>query len=213
MIYSVQGDILELKNTDGFCLVAVKSKSGIGFEVKVSHKTAEKIQNESEVFLYTEFILRENSMELFGFLTLEEKTIFKLLLSVSGVGPSFAISILSSLTVFELFECIHFSDYNKLCNCKGVGKKTANRIILELKDKIEKIYGQEMLKNNMQSHNYADGLNKNVQEAIEALVVLGYGKMQAKEAVLANSNEGDLENLVKKALLDLNKRQLTNEEI
>ena len=78
MIYSVQGDILELKNTDGFCLVAVKSKSGIGFEVKVSHKTAEKIQNESEVFLHTEFILRENSMELFGFLTLEEKTIFLL---------------------------------------------------------------------------------------------------------------------------------------
>ena len=100
MIYCVEGVLLDLKKLDGFYLAAVKCKSGLGFELKVSSKTAAEIENEKEVSLFCSFILRENVAELFGFLNLEERESFKLLISVSGVGPSFALSILSFLTPF-----------------------------------------------------------------------------------------------------------------
>lgn len=200
MIYCVEGVLLDLKKLDGFYLAAVKCKSGLGFELKVSSKTAAEIENEKDVSLFCSFILRENVAELFGFSNLEERESFKLLISVSGVGPSFALSILSFLTPFELFSAINLKDCNKLCECKGIGLKTANRIVLELKDKI-KNFEIGFLKRDEKNIVEKDDV---VKQAIEALIVLGYGKSQATDVVLSQKGGGTVESLVKDALLILN---------
>lgn len=203
MICFVEGTLKDLIKLDGFFKALVKCESGIGFELKVSFKTAEQIQNKTHINLYSHFVLRENSAELYGFYDYKEKECFKHLISVSGVGPSFALLILSFLTPLELFKCVSFSDYEKLCQCKGIGKKTANRIVLELKDKIKNLNLNEEL-------NYSENLNEKetnvVKEAIEALIVLGYKKENAYKAVLMQKEKKEVEDLIKGALLSLNKK-------
>ncbi len=203
MIYCICGELVLLKKFEGFCLAYVKCKSGVGFELKVSHNTANEIEGKKEVNLFSSLVVKENSMELFGFFSSEEKEVFRLLVSVSGVGPSFAIFILSFLTVFEFYEAINSADYEKLCGCKGIGKKTANRIILELKDKVKNLELDQVgnFKVRELSSNFSNAFN----EAVEALVVLGYGKNEAKNAVAAQKNINEVEELVKKALVMLNK--------
>ena len=204
MIYSVEGTFGGVKQYEGFCVAIVKCKSGVSFSVKVSSKTKEAIENKKEVMLFTELILRENLMELYGFYTEKERKSFKLLVSVSGVGPSFAISILSSLTPFELFSCISLKDCDKLCCCKGIGKKIANRIILELKDKFNNFEFSEKEESLMLEEN----LNESdiVKEAVEALVVLGYLRSDAQNAIISQIEKKSVEELIKKALVLLAKK-------
>ena len=202
MICGIEGSILCLKRCDGFCFVAIKCKSGISFSLKISFKTAEEIENKAEVYLFTEFLLRENSAELFGFFKKEEKEAFKVLMGVSGVGPSFAISILSSLSVVELFRSISYKDCDRLCECKGIGKKTANRIILELKDK-SKFFEIKDSENIPEKDIEKEVV---VREAVEALVALGYKKVDAYEAVMLQKGERKVESLIKNALLSLSEK-------
>lgn len=204
MIYSVEGILIGVKTYDGFCIAVIKCKSGVSFSVKVSSKTKEEIENKKEVMLYTELILRENLMELFGFYTEEEKRSFKLLIGVSGVGPSFAISVLSSLTPFELFSCVSLKDCDKLCCCKGIGRKTANRIILELKDKFKNFEFEEKEESLMLEEGLV--LNSAAKEAVEALVVLGYLRADAESAVMSQKEKKSVEELIKEALLLLSKK-------
>ncbi len=204
MIYSVEGILSSVKTYDGFCVAVIKCKSGVSFAIKISSRTKQAIENKKEVMLYTELILRENLMELFGFYAEEEKKSFKLLIGVSGVGPSFAISILSGLSPFELFSCVNLKDCNKLCCCKGIGKKTANRIILELKDKFKNFEFEEKEESLMLEENLIE--NDAVKEAIEALVVLGYLRSDAINAVMSQKEEKSVEELIKEALLLLSKK-------
>lgn len=203
MICFVEGILKDLVKMDGFFKVFVKCENGIGFELKVSFKTAEQIKNKKHINLYSHFVLRENLAELYGFYSSEEKECFKHLISVSGVGPSFALLILSSLSPLELFKCVSLENYEELCKCKGIGKKTANRIVLELKDKFKNLNLKEGL-------NHEINLNQEqtnvVKEAIEALVVLGYKKEIAQKAVEMQKGEKEVENLIKGALLSLNKK-------
>ena len=200
MIYCICGELIFLKKFEGFCLACVKCKSGVGFELKVSHNTASAIEGSKEVNLFSNLVVKENSLELFGFASLEEREVFKLLVSVSGVGPNFAIFILSFLTTFEFYEAICCGDYEKLCRCKGIGKKTANRIILELKDKVKSLELKQK-ENFEETTGFSDAFN----EAVQALVVLGFGKTEARNAVVSQKNVDDVEVLIKNALVVLNK--------
>ena len=140
-------------------------------------------------------MVRENSFELFGFLTNNEKEIFKMLISVSGVGPNFAITILSKIETEKLVEFIISGNEKELCNCKGIGKKTASRIVLELKNKFNKT-NLNALESTLQNLPVSD----NVNEAISALVVLGFEKSKILSAISSQPKESSVQQLIKNIL-------------
>ncbi len=201
MIYSLTGDIVFLNRCDGHFLLALQCKSGISFEVKVSSNTADSVRGLKEVCLYVHMVLRENLMELYGFYNEIEKRVFKLLISVSGVGPSFALAILSTFTPYGFLQCLNCGDVNKLCECRGIGSKTAKRIILELKDKVKKYDVEEISQNSCIAKDVEDA--NMFKEAVEALLVLGYSRSEVLKAVYAQKNADSVENIVKAALLEL----------
>ena len=205
MIYSIEGNIVFLRKSEGFCFVVVKISLGLSFELKITLHSMELIKNKTEVFLYTSLIFKENCVEFFGFHSLKEKECFKMLTTVSGVGPAFALSILSNLTPFQLFECISFSDAKRLCECKGIGQKTAKRIILELKDKLDFIKEDFPVEAKFKFSS-EDKKTSVLNEAIEALIVLGYGKKEASNAVYSQKENDSVENLVKNSLMFLSKK-------
>lgn len=152
--------------------------AGVGYQVSVPLSTYNGIPDDGEdisLHIYTH--LREDSLSLFGFLTEAEKNMFMLLLGVSGIGPKLALAILSSLSVQELSRAIMASDESKLFSIPGIGKKTAARMVLELKDKMKLI---------MQMIVPLPGeavVSDDLEDVISALVNLGYKKPQAEETV------------------------------
>ena len=198
MIYSLKGDLVYLEQVDSVYHAAIECDSGIAFELKITATTAGMCPKVGEkVKLYTHFVSRENSIDIFGFYDQDERKSFKMLTSVSGVGPSFALSILSSISTEQLIACVASGDSKMLTQCKGIGSKTAKRIILELKDKVgssmDKIVSGEMLSVN-------NDVRSNFDEAISALVVLGYGKNDATKAVVGQPKDMSVEQLIKEAL-------------
>ncbi len=198
MIYSLKGDLVYLEQVDSVYHAAIECDSGIAFELKITATTAGMCPKVGEkVKLYTHFVSRENSIDIFGFYAQDERKSFKMLTSVSGVGPSFALSILSSISTEQLIACVASGDSKTLTQCKGIGSKTAKRIILELKDKVgssmDKIVSGEMLSVN-------NDVRSNFDEAISALVVLGYGKNDATKAVVGQPKDMSVEQLIKEAL-------------
>jgi Holliday junction DNA helicase RuvA len=155
--------------------------SGVGYQVAVPLSTYSRIPDDGEdVSLHIYTHLREDSLSLFGFLTEEEKNMFMLLLGVSGIGPKLALAILSGLSVQDLSRALQGSDHSLLSTIPGIGKKTAARMVLELKDKVKLImpmtpqpaHGSEPIT-----------VSDDVKDVISALVNLGYKKQQAEEAV------------------------------
>lgn len=195
---------MSLQPHESFFVVALESGSGVAFSLKISSFTARLCEKlGTEVKLFAHFIVRENAFELFGFLTEAEKAVFKLLLSVSGVGPSFAISILNKIECGNLIGLIASGNEEALCCCKGVGKKLASRIVLELKGKIEKI-SFDGLKINAETSKIEPNSNEHFEEAVNALIVLGYDRAKARKAIYSQKNEGlieqSVEQLVRNAL-------------
>lgn len=173
---------------------------GIGYRLFVSSMTMDSLPPlKEDVVLYAYLHIREDEFSLFGFLNIEEREIFSLLLAISGVGPKLALSILSRLKVPELKRVIILGDTAALVSIPGVGKKTAERIILELKDKIAK---QELLVSNSQPDRGAD--QSSIRgEAVSALLALGYGLSEAQKAVPFPEKSDDavtVEELVRAAL-------------
>lgn len=200
MIYSIKGHIINFQKQENNHFVALEGKSGVCFNLRVSSFTAEKCKVlGSELRLFVHLVVRENGLELFGFHNELEKDVFKLLISVSGVGPSFAISVLSDIEPVRLIGLINEGNEKALCCCKGIGKKTASRIVLELKSKISKI-NFDGLKINFVGSGVNDFSNDSFNEAISALVVLGYDKSKAKKAIYSQSKDYSVEQLVKNAL-------------
>ncbi|MGB9701963.1 MAG: Holliday junction branch migration protein RuvA [Candidatus Kapaibacteriota bacterium] len=198
MISTVRGKILEKKPTE----VVIEANS-IGFLIIISIKTFEKLPPVgSEVSLFTHLIPREDALNLYGFFTQQERTIFKLLLNVNGIGPKSAISILSSILPEELSNMIISGNSNSIQKVPGIGKKTAERLLLELKDKIISV--SEIPSNIELSKNYAVR-----EEAVEALIMLGYNRQTAEKCardVLSKSNDSiTTEELVKLSLQKLMK--------
>ena len=174
----------------------VLENNGIGYEINVSSFTAQSVQKGTDAKIFTKLIVREDDMSLCGFASRKELEMFKLLTSVSKIGPKVGLGILSCATPPQLSAYILSEDIAKLSKCPGVGKKTAERIILELKDKVDK----ESAEFEATLFNQAPtGLE--LDEAVEALLALGYSNVEAKEAVQKFKKDGlKTEDLIKKAL-------------
>ena len=174
----------------------VLENNGIGYEINVSSFTAQSVQKGKDAKIFTKLIVREDDMSLCGFASRKELEMFKLLTSVSKIGPKVGLGILSCATPPQLSAYILSEDIAKLSKCPGVGKKTAERIILELKDKVDK----ESAEFEATLFNQAPtGLE--LDEAVEALLALGYSNVEAKEAVQKFIKDGlKTEDLIKKAL-------------
>ncbi len=165
---------LSRKGTD-YLIVDV---SGIGYQVQVPLSTYCGVPEQGEdVKLHIHTHLREDSLSLFGFLTEAEKEMFQLLMGVSGIGPKLALAVLSSLSVQDLSCAIQTADDSRLCGIPGIGKKTAARMVLELKDKIKLLIPSYPL-----APPSADA-SGNAEDVISALVNLGYKKPVAEETV------------------------------
>lgn len=179
MIYSVRGKLIHTENS-----AAVVECGGVGYLCQTTMNTLKTLKLNSEVTLYTYLNVREDAVDLFGFATQNELATFKTLISVSGVGPKAGLSVLSELTAEQVAMAIATDDIKTITRAQGIGKKIAQRIILELKDKLAK--SEQTESGNVQMPQTAGG---NVAKAIEALGVLGYTPADVSP-VLANFDAG-----------------------
>jgi Holliday junction DNA helicase RuvA len=174
MYHYLTGKITEKTPT-----AAILDVNGIGYEVRVSLSTFSSLPNLGEtVKLFTHFVVREDAQLLYGFSTEEEREAFRLLISISGIGPKLAITLLSGVTLVELKRAIQEKNIPVLTAISGIGQKTAERVIIELKDKIGKAEvsaGKELIHD-------ASVSDQMVEDSVAALVSLGYTKQKAKEA-------------------------------
>ena len=188
MITHLNGKLIEKNPTN-----IVVECSGIGYEVKISLNTFSLLSDNESVFIYTQFIVREDAQILYGFFQKEEREMFNHLISVSGIGPNTAMIMLSSLTSDEIANAILSDDVKTIQGIKGIGPKTAQRAIVDLKDK--------MLKMNFSEGNILTPNNTNRFDALTALVSLGFDK-KAVDKALSKIGMGDesVEKLIKEAL-------------
>lgn len=178
----------------------------IGYEVEISSQTYQQLPAEGKdlkLLIYHHFT--DNNQRLFGFYTKDEKQLFELLITVKGVGPKLGLTILSGLPANQIIEAILQSDKSALTNITGIGKKTAQRMILELTDKMKEVASYSM---NGKDGSAISGSMK--EEAVSALQSLGIKKQDAQKAVQAAgssiSGDANVEQLVKKALSRLNRK-------
>ena len=189
MITQIKGRLIEKSPTE-----LVVDCNGIGYSVNISLNTYTQIGNDENIKLYTYLLIKEDSHSLYGFFKKSERSLFKLLISVSGVGASTARMMLSSLSPSEIISAIMSENVQVVQSIKGIGLKTAQRIILELKDKVLSLdeAGDDSLT-----------LNKQSEEASSALEVLGYSKKQTSKLLtkIISENPGiNVESIIKKAL-------------
>ncbi len=194
MIYSLQGEL-----TYWEAGLAVVECGGVGYACRTTMNTLAKIRDLGEVKLYTYLHVTENSLDLFGFADNAELATFKQLISVSGVGPKAALSILSDITPSKLALCIAGGDYKTLTRAPGIGAKTAQRIILELKDKVAK--EQKLSAADLQSASLPRG--DNLAEAVTALQTLGFTPAQCGAALSGADTALSVEELIKLGLKNL----------
>lgn len=192
---------------EGNCVVDV---NGIGINVNISGSTMDRMPGIGEVVkLYTYTNVKEDAFTLFGFLSIDELNLFKMLITVNGIGPKGGLSILSVMTPDDLRFAIIAGDSTSISKAPGIGKKTAERITLELRDKI-KATEDDMLKggSSISMENIGDDSNSARDEAVAALVALGYNSSDSMKAVrkvlTANSSAADdTEMLLKLALKEM----------
>ena len=172
--------------------------SGVGYLLHISLQTFSALPVDENVKLYTHLSIREDAHTLYGFFTKLEREIFKLLISVSGVGPSIARTMLSSMTTEEIQKAIASDNVALIQSVKGIGAKTAQRVIVDLKDKILKTFDLEEVFQNTD--------NTNKEEALSALEVLGFPRKLSEKVIirlLKDAPEESVESLIKKALKNL----------
>lgn len=186
----IKGTLEELSPAE-----AVVECHGIGFKLQISLNTYDRLQGQKEVRLYVHHHLREDEETLYGFCDKEERRIFALLIGVSGIGPNTARMMLSSLTADEVSTAIASGDVNRIKAVKGIGLKTAQKVIIELKDKISKGGADLDLSGGSSA--------ANTSEACSALVMLGFTKNAVEKTVasIVKKEPGlSLEDIIKKAL-------------
>lgn len=185
----ILGDVVEITPSN-----VILEASKIGYFINISLTTFEKIKSQKEIKLYIHQIIREDTNALYGFFDKTEREIFRHLLSVSGIGANTSRLMLSSLSPIEIVEAIIEGDVNKIKSVKGIGLKTAQRVIVDLKDKVDKIGSSDSLPF-MESK--TDIL---VQEALSALTMLGFNKKQTEtnlQKIIKNNKDLTVEELVK----------------
>lgn len=201
MIYCLRGTLLHRMNS-----FAVVECGGVGYKCNTSLSSLRDLpQIGKEVTLFTHLSVREDAIELFGFTTTQELECFKILTGVSGVGSKVGIAILSEFTPEQIAMCIASSDSKTLTRASGVGNKLAQRIILELKDKIKKLdikdIGTKISDTASVDFNFG-----NIKNAVEALAVLGYSSDDVMPILSGFDGNLPVEQLIHKTLLELGKR-------
>ncbi len=195
MIGYLTGKIISKKPTQ-----IMLDVNGVGYIVNISVNTFEKLpEKDTAVSLFTYLSVKEDSMDLYGFSSLPEKEIFQLLISVSGVGPKLGQSILSGIQIDDLYDAIQSGNIQRMIAIPGVGRKTAERLILELRDKLEKV--------EISGGSIPDSSMKIKNDAVTALVNLGYNQKTAEKAIrkiLDENKSVSIEDLVKESLKILN---------
>lgn len=194
MIYSLHGELTHWETG-----LAVVECGGVGYACRTTMNTLSKIRELDEVTLYTYLHVTENSLDLFGFADNAELGAFKQLISVSGVGPKAALSILSDIKPSKLALCIAAGDYKTLTRSPGIGAKIAQRIVLELKDKVAK--EQKISSAELQSA--APIMGDNLTEALTALQTLGFTPAQCGTALSGADPASSVEDLIKYGLKNL----------
>jgi len=193
MIAQIKGRLIEKTPT-----YVVIDCDGVGYELKISLNTFSQLGDEENCLLFTHFVVREDAQLLYGFKEKSERELFRLLTSVSGIGPSTAMMILSSLSPTETKRAILSGDVNTLKGVKGIGSKSAERIIIDLRDKIPGI--------EISSSNSFVGDNTIKDEALSALMMLGFSKKPAEKAlekIIESSEDITVEELIKRTLKNL----------
>ena len=190
MITQIKGKLIEKSPTS-----LVIDCNGIGYEINISLNTFSQIPDGESIKLFTHLQVKEDAHILFGFHTLIERSIFRLLISVSGIGTSIARTMLSSLKPEQIQRAIVNEDLQKIKGIKGIGLKTAQRVLIELKDKVKLLNGNDEIPS-LESNTIKD-------EALSALEVLGYSRRSSENVIdnLIQSNpDSSLEELIKDAL-------------
>ncbi|ACL75701.1 Holliday junction branch migration protein RuvA [Ruminiclostridium cellulolyticum] len=199
MFAYIKGTVEE-KNNDSIIVEA----GGIGYRIFTALSTINNMgQNGTTVKIYTHYYVREDIAVLYGFGTVEELTMFEMLLTVSGVGPKAAISMISTLSPSRFYLAVVSQDTKSLTKAPGIGMKMAQRIILDLKDKISKEQLTSSIPMTSPENNEVTG-DSVLSEAVSALMVLGYGSAEASSTISGIYEKGiSVEELVKKALKSL----------
>jgi len=201
MISYIKGTLIDKQP-----IVATIEVGGFGLMVNIPLSTFEKLPDKgSSLILHTHFHVREDEMSLYGFINNEELVMFRHLIGVSGIGPKVALGILSGTGIIQLKNSVREGDVERLTTIKGIGKKTAQRLIVELRDKLgAPADGDEWLKG---TGAYSE-LEDNVLAAVTALETLGYTRKQAFEAVKKSvkilGNKSEPEELIRDALRNIN---------
>lgn len=203
MIHYIIGRVTE--TIDGGVVI---ESNGIGYELVMPALSAAYMASpDKEIKVYTAMTVREDDVSLYGFDDRESLSLFRLLTTVSGIGAKAAISILSSLSPAEIQKAVVFNDPDTLSRAQGVGKKTAQRIVLELKDKLEdKVFEASGGKAAAVAAESEENPLGSISEAVSALIALGYSKSEASEAVAScGLEDASAEEYIKAALKKLSR--------
>jgi len=193
MIAHIQGKLVEKNPTE-----VVIDCNGVGYQVNISLHTYSLIPDLESIKLFTYLQIKEDSHTLFGFAEKSEREIFKMLISVSGIGASIARTMLSSLEPKQIIQAIAAGDVATIQSIKGIGSKTAQRAILDLKDKVLKVYDLDEVSISQD--------NTNKDEALSALEVLGFNRKLAEksvEKIVKENPDASIETIIKQALKNL----------
>lgn len=200
MIYSLKGTLIH--RTPAFIVIEC---SGVGYKCTTSLMTIRDMPDiGKEVMVYTHMAVREDGIELFGFSSVEERECFKMLTSVSGVGAKVGTAILSEFTPEQVAVCIASDDAKSLTRASGVGNKLAQRIVLELKDKVKKL-GKGSAGVKLPVGNAAELALGNVKNAMDALAVLGYDSSEIMPIISKFDSSLKVEELIHLTLMELGK--------
>ncbi|MFZ9034702.1 MAG: Holliday junction branch migration protein RuvA [Francisellaceae bacterium] len=220
MISRIRGTLIEKQAP-----IAIIEAHGIGYEILVPMSSFYRLGNlNSEVILYTHFIVREDIQQLYGFSNKADRRLFQELIKVNGIGAKMALAILSGMDGRMLVHCVESQDHSLLCSIPGIGKKTAERLIVEIKDKLDKIileidsFTHESLdktqENRASETTEKDTINPPIttqtmtQEAIAALEALGYRPADASKYVLKIKNQANsVEDMIRLALKNTQNKQ------
>ena len=193
MITHVKGRLVEKTPTS----VVIES-NGIGYLINISLNTFSQIPDNENLKLYTHLQIKEDSHTLYGFYTIKEREIFRLLISVNGIGSSIARTMLSSISPDQIIEAISRENVSLIQSVKGIGSKTAQRVIIDLQDKILKVYDLD--------EGFASSNNTNKEEALSALEVLGINKRSSErlvDKIVLENPDISVESIIKETLKNL----------
>ncbi len=193
MITQIQGKLIEKNPTN-----VVVDCNGVCYEINISMHTFSLLPASDFLKIYTHLQVKEDSHTLYGFIEKAERELFRLLISVSGIGTNTARVMLSSLSPKQIQQAIAVADVATIQSIKGIGAKTAQRVILDLKEKVLKVFGMDEV---------SDALNNtNKEEALSALEVLGYARKQAEKVcnkIISTTPDATVETIIKLALKSL----------